>query len=233
MGRTKTSTEAPGSVPVADFETKDSGERAEYANGFVRDTDEGKPNFGLLLVAGVPYAEQPITRHAELLTRGAAKYHDRNWEQAFNDGDVPAESPEIERAKASAFRHLMQFLTGETDEDHASAVKFNVDFVTMLRRQQPQPEAAQQTLSGGVVSDDEACGAVFAHDTENPCVLPGLPKHDDHVDQHGMRWYGDPRPDWEACAERHRRLDGAGYAACIRRRHHRGEHDHRTHMVNR
>jgi hypothetical protein len=104
---------------VAEFITKDSGERAQFESGMQRDTEAGKPRFDLMLPPGVPYEEQMITRFAALLGRGAEKYAERNWEQADS-------AAEMERMKSSAFRHLMQLLCGERDEDHAAAVIFNV-----------------------------------------------------------------------------------------------------------
>jgi hypothetical protein len=47
------------------------------------------------------------------------KYSSRNWELA---DDVES----LERYKDSAFRHLIQFLSGDTEEDHAAAVVFNL-----------------------------------------------------------------------------------------------------------
>jgi hypothetical protein len=56
------------------------------------------------------------TRHYfELITKS-----NRNWEMACGQ-------EELERFKASAFRHMMQWLCNETDEDHASAVLFNIN----------------------------------------------------------------------------------------------------------
>ncbi len=101
------------------YETKDSGERAEYDSGMVRDTETGKPRFDLLLPEGVPYKDQFLTRVAELLARGAEKYSDRNWELASG-------SAELARFRGSALRHLMQWINGEDDEDHAAAVVFNL-----------------------------------------------------------------------------------------------------------
>lgn len=103
----------------ARFQTKDSGKRAEYESGMVRDTEDGKARFDLLLPKGVPYANQMLTRFAELMARGAAKYDPRNWEKA--DGEE-----ELERYRSSALRHLIQWVTGEDDEDHAAAVMFNL-----------------------------------------------------------------------------------------------------------
>ena len=104
---------------MPDFKTKDSGERAEFDSGMVRDTDKGKARFDLLLPLGVPYEDQFITRLAELMARGAAKYDERNFEKATGVA-------EMARFKGSAFRHLMQWLCDEEDEDHAAAVVFNL-----------------------------------------------------------------------------------------------------------
>lgn len=105
--------------PVDKFVTKDSGARQQFESGMQRDTQEGKARFDLLFPLNVPYEAQFMTRCAELLARGAEKYESRNWEQA--EGEA-----ELERFKASAFRHLMQWVAGDTDEDHAAAVVFNL-----------------------------------------------------------------------------------------------------------
>jgi hypothetical protein len=101
------------------YVTLDSGKRAEFASGMVRDTDDGKPRFDLLFPVGVPFADQFLTRCAALMARGAAKYAARNWEQA--DSTV-----ELDRMKSSAARHFAQWVAGEVDEDHAAAVVFNL-----------------------------------------------------------------------------------------------------------
>lgn len=106
--------------PIAGkFVTKDSGKRTEYASGMKRDVQGGKPRFDLLLPLGVPHSDQFLTRVAELLARGAEKYDERNWEKASGEA-------ELSGFKASAIRHLFQWLAGETDEDHAAAVVFNL-----------------------------------------------------------------------------------------------------------
>lgn len=102
-----------------EFVTKDSGERAQFDSGMVRDTNAGKPRFDLLLPEGIPYEAQLLTRFAALMARGAEKYDERNWEQANSQ-------KELNRMRESAFRHLMQWLAGESDEDHAAAVLFNI-----------------------------------------------------------------------------------------------------------
>lgn len=104
---------------MPEFVVKDSGARQEYASGMRRDLQDGKARFDLLVPLGVPFSEQFLTRVAMLMTRGAVKYGIRNWEKASS-------YEELERFKGSAHRHLMQYLMGETDEDHAAAVVFNL-----------------------------------------------------------------------------------------------------------
>lgn len=95
-----------------EFTVKDSGKREEYESGMVRDTQEGKPDYTLVDRA-------MLTRWAMQMTRGAKKYGRRNWQLA--------EGPEeLERFRASAMRHLVQWLDGELEEDHAAAVFFNI-----------------------------------------------------------------------------------------------------------
>lgn len=105
---------------MSDYETKDSGVREEFASGMVRDTQQGKPRPDLLFPIGVPFEDQFMVRCAALLARGAEKYNSRNWELASG-------YEELERFKASAFRHFLQWLTGDTpEEDHAAAVVFGL-----------------------------------------------------------------------------------------------------------
>lgn len=92
--------------------TKTSGKKAVYKSGYQRDTAEGKVRYDL-----VPLA--PLKRLAELYTRGAALYGDRNWELANGP-------EEINRFKSSAWRHFIQYMNGETDEDHGAAAVWNL-----------------------------------------------------------------------------------------------------------
>jgi len=96
------------------FVTLDSGERTVFGSGMQRDTTKGKPNPSLVLDGPM------FQRWVDLMTRGAEKYDERNWMKASG----PAE---LERFKQSAFRHFIQWLNGETDEDHAAAVIFNLN----------------------------------------------------------------------------------------------------------
>ena len=94
------------------YETKDSGQRQEFASGMRRDTNDGKPRYDLIY-------EPMLTRWAELMARGAEKYGERNWELADSE-------EEMNRFLASAWRHFVQWSRGDIDEDHAAAVMFNV-----------------------------------------------------------------------------------------------------------
>jgi hypothetical protein len=99
-------------MTVKKYETKDSGKREEYSSGFKRDLQEDKPRYDLIYLP-------MLKRFAELLSRGAKKYGDRNWQLANS-------AEEGYRFKASAFRHFIQWMNNEDDEDHASAVWFNI-----------------------------------------------------------------------------------------------------------
>ena len=55
------------------------------------------------------------TRYAELMMRGAQKYDRGNWRKA-------ATEEELQRYKDSLIRHTVQYLRGDTDEDHGAAI---------------------------------------------------------------------------------------------------------------
>ena len=121
------------------FQTKDSGKRATYESGMVRDTEEGKARFDLLLPKDVPFEQQMLTRFARLMERGAVKYDERNWEKA--EGQV-----ELDRYHSSALRHLVQWLCGADDEDHAAAVLFNILAGETVKYKMTQSENAPKIL---------------------------------------------------------------------------------------
>lgn len=113
------------------FEIKDSGTRAEFQGGMVRDTSEGKirPD----LVRDGPMLNRWIIH----LTNGAIKYDARNWMKGVLD---PAT---LERAFESADRHYHQWREGYTDEDHAAAVFFNINQVEYYKQVHQQEEVAE------------------------------------------------------------------------------------------
>jgi hypothetical protein len=108
------------------FVVKDSGERKEFASGMVRDTATGKVDYSRALDGPM------FDRWAAHLTRAEAKYPDvalgvPNWTLA-------AGNEELTRFRKSALRHFLQWFRGETDEDHASAVFFNINGAEYVRK---------------------------------------------------------------------------------------------------
>ena len=94
------------------YETKDSGERQVFDSGFQRDNAEAKPRYDLIPI-------EMLQRLAELYTRGAEKYGDNNWRLATGE-------KEVHRFKECAWRHFIKWQQGLEDEDHASAILWNV-----------------------------------------------------------------------------------------------------------
>lgn len=88
---------------------KDSGKRQEFETGSKRDTNEGKPRYDLI----TPIALYRLAMH---YTNGAKKYGDRNWEKG----------QPLARYIESAERHLQKLKMGITDEDHESALVWNI-----------------------------------------------------------------------------------------------------------
>lgn len=99
---------------MAEFVVKDSGERMEFKSGMVRDTSGDKTNIALVFDGPMFY------RWAVHLTKGAVKYAKRNWMKAEGQ-------EELDRFRESAARHFHQWYRGDTDEDHAAAVMFNLN----------------------------------------------------------------------------------------------------------
>jgi hypothetical protein len=109
-----------GPLKKIKFQTKDSGKRVKFSSGMVRDVNDGKARFDLV-------EQDMLWRIAELYGRGAIKYGDNNWRKAKG-------RKELNRFKESAFRHFMQWVRGDLDEDHAAAVFFNVAGFEWLRK---------------------------------------------------------------------------------------------------
>ena len=101
------------------YKTLDSGKKKNFKSGMVRNLDEDKPMYVLCY-------RPMFKRWAELMTRGAKLYGKNNWMLA--DGEE-----ELERFKDSALRHMIQWLEGEQDEDHAAACYFNISGAEYVR----------------------------------------------------------------------------------------------------
>jgi hypothetical protein len=101
------------------FTVKDGGGRELFASGMVREPVGGKTNY-LRIVDGPMF-----DRWAQHLTKGAVKYPDvtpgvANWTLATGEA-------EYHRFRQSAFNHFRAWLRGDTDEDHAAGVFFNIN----------------------------------------------------------------------------------------------------------
>lgn len=94
---------------MAEFKTKFSGTKDNYPTGATRDAAEGKGRYDLISV-------HMLKRLAGVYERGAKNHGDRNWEKG-----VP-----YSRLFNSAFRHLMQALGREADEDHLAQAIWNI-----------------------------------------------------------------------------------------------------------
>lgn len=94
------------------FEIKDSGEREVFSTGMQRDSGQKTLRPDLIWLPG-------LERLAEHMGKGALKYSERNWERA-------ATQEELDRFKASAFRHFLQWFRGDRDEDHMAGCIFNL-----------------------------------------------------------------------------------------------------------
>lgn len=102
------------------FEIKDSGTRKEFAGGMVRDADDSKTDYMLALDGPM------FKRWAKHLTKGAKKYVARNWMKAKGQD-------ELEHAMKSLGHHFIQYVDGETDEDHAAAIFFNINLIEYIK----------------------------------------------------------------------------------------------------
>lgn len=105
---------------MSDFTVRDSGKREQFASGMQRDVTTDKIDFTLCFDGPM------FERLAAHLTKGAQKYDKRNWMKA-------AGPEEMARFRESAARHFIQWLRGDTDEDHAAAVMFNINGYEYVR----------------------------------------------------------------------------------------------------
>src|SRR5437879_2153736 len=102
------------------FIIKDSGARHQWPSGMQRDVTDQKVRYDLV------YDGPLFHRYAIHLTKGAFKYSARNWMKANSE-------EEYERFRESAWRHFIQFMHGDTDEDHFAATVFNLNGMVYVR----------------------------------------------------------------------------------------------------
>lgn len=101
------SVETNGSGPV-------NGSLVRSESGTVRSSIEGKVDYTLAL-------DGPLFKlWAAHMTAHASEKGRRNWMNASTEED-------LERFRQSFLRHAVQFLSGDTEEDHAAAIAFNLN----------------------------------------------------------------------------------------------------------
>jgi hypothetical protein len=103
----------------------DSGERVTYASGSMRDPSTGKIDW-----TRITYGPM-MRRWAQHLTTAEAKYPDHA--PGVPNFSLISTDEEFYRYKKSAFRHFMSWFNDEVDEDHASAVFFNINGVEIIK----------------------------------------------------------------------------------------------------
>ena len=102
-------------------EILDSGERTEFQTGAVRDMHEGKGRFDLLPMC-------VLMRLAKHYEKGALKYEERNWEKGISAHSFAD----------SAFRHMVKYMDGWTDEDHLIAAIWNLCGLAWTEEKKPE-----------------------------------------------------------------------------------------------
>lgn len=109
----------------------------------VRNSTEGKVDY--TLTRDGPMYE----RWARHLTKAVPRTGKRNWLKARTRRDR-------DRFRESALRHFEQWLAGETDEDHAAAVLFNIngyeytEALLQRRRRPPEPSVKEKGEATGL-----------------------------------------------------------------------------------
>jgi hypothetical protein len=91
-----------------------------YGSGMVRSAQAGKPDYTLLDLV-------MLERRAAHMTAQVPSKGHNNWRLAHTEED-------LQRFLASAWRHFIAWQRGDTDEDHAAALCFNVDGAELVRR---------------------------------------------------------------------------------------------------
>ena len=136
------------------YVTRDSGKKQVHSDGVQRDTRDGKTLYTLMFPKGVPLEEQLIHRVAELYTRGAEKYGDRNWENSRAEDT-------LEHHREALWRHFMKFFMGVQDgEDHAAAIVWNINAIEHTQRNlkadPPMSEDLEQRLTEALYRSEAA-----------------------------------------------------------------------------
>jgi hypothetical protein len=158
------------------FTTKDSGKRKQFASGMVRDTEDGKIDYTYCLQGPM------LDRWAQLMERGAKKYDRDNWMKANG-------AEELERFRTSALRHLIQWLRGDGEEDHAAACLFNINGAEYVQCQIEQSTLAHTTsnIENGSLQDHPPITERTGTTRTRPSVVTITPKRNGVLSRAGRR----------------------------------------------
>lgn len=116
----------------------------------VRDVTDGKIDWTLALDGPM------FKRYAELMHRGATKYGKRNWMKANSQ-------EESDRAMESLVRHFFQYVYGETDEDHAAAIFFNLNEIEYVKDRMKRQDNAEEAGCENKSTDGWWCEKDYGH----------------------------------------------------------------------
>jgi hypothetical protein len=146
-----------------DYKVKDSGERMTFDSGMTRDTAPGKIDYWRVFVGPM------FERLAVHVTKGAVKYPDvapgvPNWTLAAGDA-------ESERFRQAAARHFYQWMRGDTDEDHAAAVIFNINGYEYVEEKQEAAFIAE--LEAEKVTDRNPAREIPRQEAREPVRMHG------------------------------------------------------------
>jgi len=114
--------------------TKDSGKKANYSSGMIRDDDTNKPMFTYLFPSMIPYEEQLLHDIAMDLKNGARLYGERNYEQANSPEELRRYSESLLRHSinhAIYLERVAQMIENgeqitDNDELHERGIYFNI-----------------------------------------------------------------------------------------------------------
>jgi hypothetical protein len=137
------------------FTIKDSGERSSFAGGMVRDASVGKIDYTSIFFGPM------LKRWADHLTKGRQKYPDP--EPGVPNWTLAQGTEELLHAKQSLLRHVVAYMNGERDEDHAAAIYFNVNLIEYIAEK--MDHTAPSIEAPGLHNGERVCGLLTRTET--------------------------------------------------------------------
>lgn len=161
------------------FAIKDEDNLEELPSGLKRSNDAGKPDFTLTYSTKLPYDEQMHYRFAQHMTKAAKAKGARNWEKSCTQED-------LDRFKAGLMRHVIQYMLGMEDEDHAAAIMFALMGIEHIKYLMNQPKGLVGTVYGVKIAHENNVGDEREHNLEDWqkcwCNQAYFEKHPDQLE---------------------------------------------------